>query len=37
MQTDRAATLDEVVDYVNFLRMQVKVKHVTSQLTIEYT
>ena len=26
MQTDRAAMLDEIVDYVKFLRLQVKVK-----------
>lgn len=25
-QTDRAAMLDEIVDYVKFLRLQVKVK-----------
>ena len=26
VQTDRAAMLDEIVDYVKFLRLQVKVK-----------
>jgi hypothetical protein len=25
MQTDRAAMLDEIVDYVKFLRLQIKV------------
>jgi hypothetical protein len=26
MQTDRAAMLDEILDYVKFLRLQVKVR-----------
>lgn len=26
MQTDRAAMLDEILDYVKFLRLQVKVQ-----------
>jgi hypothetical protein len=28
MQTDRAAMLDEILDYVKFLRLQVKVQHI---------
>lgn len=27
LQTDRAAMLDEILDYVKFLRLQVKVNH----------
>ena len=27
LQSDRAAMLDEIIDYVKFLRLQVKVKH----------
>jgi hypothetical protein len=28
MQTDRAAMLDEILDYVKFLRLQVKVQFI---------
>lgn len=30
VQTDRAAMLDEIVDYVKFLRLQVKVKYISN-------
>ena len=32
VQTDRAAMLDEIVDYVKFLRLQVKVKRKKKKL-----
>lgn len=34
VQTDRAAMLDEIVDYVKFLRLQVKVKMLLCSLWI---
>ena len=34
LQTDRAAMLDEIVDYVKFLRLQVKVNDIVFFLRI---
>lgn len=36
MQTDRAAMLDEIVDYVKFLRLQVKVKQSPSEMLVSF-
>jgi hypothetical protein len=35
MQTDRAAMLDEIVDYVKFLRLQVKVLKFKAAIAIQ--
>lgn len=36
VQTDRAAMLDEIMDYVKFLRLQVKVELFKVQCTLSY-